>query len=190
MATRFGRYLLDERIGAGGMAEVYRARLSGEGGFEKVVCIKRILPHLAKDPAFAAMFRDEAAIAARLQHGNIVQIFDFGEVDGSLFIAMEYVEGLSLAKLLQIVVRRGEQLPIAAVLRIGVDVCKGLKHAHVAAHNGKPLGIVHRDVTPHNILLSKDGDVKVADFGVARADGRRTHTKTGVIKGKLQYMAP
>src|SRR5438128_1000564 len=119
------------------MAEVYRARLVAADGFEKVVCIKRILPHLAQAPDFAAMFRDEAAIAARLQHANIVQIFDFGEVDGSLFIAMEFVDGISLAKLLQVVTRRGELLPIPAVLKIGVDVCKGLRHAHVASKDHK-----------------------------------------------------
>src|SRR5262245_24740033 len=108
------------------MAEVYRARLRGLDGFEKQVCVKRILPHLAEARDFASMFRDEAAIAARLQHANIVQIFDFGEADGALFIAMELVDGVSLAKLLQTYVERGERLPVPAALKIGIEICKGL----------------------------------------------------------------
>jgi eukaryotic-like serine/threonine-protein kinase len=155
------------------------------------VCVKRILPHLAQAPDFASMFRDEAAIAARLQHQNIVQIFDFGDEGGSLYIAMEFVDGVSLARILQTYSHRGERLPLASVLKIGVDICKGLHHAHTATGaKGKPLGLVHRDVTPHNILVSKAGEVKVADFGVARAEGRRTHTQSGVVKGKMHYMAP
>ncbi len=189
MSTPFGRYVLDERLGAGGMAEVFRARLVGDG-FEKSVCIKRILPNLSGSKGFADMLRDEAAIAARLRHPNIVQTLDFGDVDGTLFIAMEMVEGTTLGHLLGWHARQHRRLAVACALHVASSICRGLHHAHTASVDGRPLDIVHRDVTPQNILLAREGDVKVADFGVARANERLTRTAPGVVKGKVGYMAP
>jgi len=185
----FGRYILDERVAMGGMAEIFRAHTNTEG-FEKQVCIKRVLPHFLDNEDFVTMFRDEAAVAARLQHANVVQVFDFGEVDGALFLAMEFVEGKDLNALLKVAARRSEYFKIGQAVQIAIDMCRGLYHAHSAQHRGKPLNVVHRDISPHNILVSTSGEVKVTDFGIAKAAERATHTNTGVVKGKLSYMAP
>lgn len=178
----------------GGMAEIFRAR-TATAGFEKKVCIKRVLPHFLEDEEFVTMFRDEAKTAARLQHANVVQVFDFGEIDEdvgtTLYLAMELVEGCDLRKLAE--QSRKKQLPfsIGEVTQIGIDVCRGLHHAHMLKDEaGQPLGIVHRDISPHNILVSRQGEVKVTDFGIARAAERATHTSTGVVKGKVAYMSP
>ncbi len=190
---RFGRYVLDARIGFGGMAEVFKARLIGDGAaskFEKTVCIKRILPQHGGAPGFADMLRDEATLAARLTHQNIVQTLDFGDVEGVLYIAMEYVEGTTLGRVLGEHAKQKLRIPMGQALQIGTSVCRGLQHAHTARIDGRPLDIVHRDVSPQNVLLGNDGAVKLADFGVARANERLTKTATGLIKGKTGYMAP
>lgn len=190
---KFGRYILEERLGTGGMAEVFRARVD-EKGFAKPVCIKRILPALAGLEGFADMLRDEAAVAGRLVHVNLVQAHEIGEVDGALFIAMELVEGTTLAQLRRAMKKAGAGVPVPAALHIGISMCRGLHAAHTATTtgkaDGKPLDIVHRDVSPQNVLLGKDGAIKVSDFGVARASERLSRTTTGVIKGKPAYMAP
>jgi serine/threonine protein kinase len=190
----YGRYILEDRLAMGGMAEIFRAR-TATAGFEKKVCIKRVLPHFLEDEEFVTMFRDEAKTAARLQHANVVQVFDFGEIDEdvgtTLYLAMELVEGCDLRKLAE--QSRKKQLPfsIGEVTQIGIDVCRGLHHAHMLKDEaGQPLGIVHRDISPHNILVSRQGEVKVTDFGIARAAERATHTSTGVVKGKVAYMSP
>jgi len=186
----FGRYTLLERIGVGGMAEIFRASTHGPGDFEMEVCIKRILPHCSEDPTFVAMFVDEARVVARLRHANIVQILDFNEVDGTYYIAMVLIEGSDLRKLLRALAQRGERLDPARAALIAAEICRGLHYAHTRRDQGRPMGIVHRDVSPHNVLLSFAGEVKVSDFGIAKATTRSSRTGTGHVKGKLAYMSP
>ena len=162
--TAYGRYILEDRIAMGGMAEIFRARTNTEG-FQKQICIKRILPNFLNEPGFETMFRDEAALAARLQHANIVQVFDFGEVDGTLFLAMELVDEIDLKQLLERSVQARHQPSISQCCQVTVDICRGLHFAHNAQIAGRRLGVVHRDVSPHNILISRSGEIKVADFG-------------------------
>ena len=190
----YGRYVLEDRLAMGGMAEIFRAR-TATAGFDKRVCIKRVLPHLVADDDFVTMFRDEARTAARLQHANVVQVFDFGEVeedDGvTLFLAMELVEGLDLRKLADQSRKKNIPFTVGEVTQIGIDMCRGLHHAHTLRDEGGALlGVVHRDISPHNVLVSKQGEVKVADFGIAKAAARATHTSTGIVKGKVAYMSP
>lgn len=185
------RYVLLERIGVGGMAEVFRASARGAEGFERPIAIKRILPSLASDEDFVRMFVDEAKIAVQLQHPNIVQIFDLGRDGDEYFIAMELVHGKDLRAILDRVSSEGRTVPLAVALHIAMKVCEALHHAHCAvSHGGRSLCVVHRDVTPQNVLVSYDGEVKVTDFGLAKAAGRATQTQAGVVKGKLAYMAP
>ncbi len=190
-AIRLGPYVLGERLGLGGMAEVYVGQRAGPHGFAKKFAIKRILPELAKDPRFVAMFVDEARICAALQHPNIVQVVDFGESQGELFMAMEYVDGISVAKLLRSVASKRERFPISIVLLIVRDVLRGLAFAHEATNElGQPLGLVHRDVSPGNVLISRAGEIKLADFGIVRSAIVDRRTNPGELKGKLGYMSP
>ncbi len=190
LPQNFGRYTLTQRLGVGGMAEVYRATTPRPGDVELEVCLKRILPHCSADPEFVRMFVDEARVASRLRHANIVQILDFDEVDGDYFIAMELVEGKDLRGLLGELHRRGELLGEARAIEISIGLARALAYAHSRHDKGQPLQIVHRDVSPHNLLLSFSGEVKLSDFGIARAASRLTHTATGMVKGKVAYMAP
>ena len=189
---RVGRYELLSPIARGGMAVVWAARLQGPRGFEKLVAIKTILPHLANDPRFETMFLDEARIAAEIVHPNVAQVFDLGEQDGVLYLICEWVEGEPLSTLRRTVAERGERIPIPIVLRIMADVCAGLHAAHeLCDARGRPLQVVHRDVSPSNIVISDAGAVKVIDFGVAKAINRvRGETVAGKLKGKVPYMAP
>jgi len=190
MPTALGKYEVLRRLGAGGMAEVFLCRLSGIGGFDKRVVVKRVIPHHAHEPLFVEMFLDEARVAANLTHPNIVQIYEIGEVDGVPFIAMEYVRGPTLSQVLRAAVER-DAVSIGAAARLLAGVCEGLDHAHEARdHDDQPLGIVHRDVSPQNILIGHDGTSKVFDFGIARAAGRLVETQVASLKGKLAYMAP
>ncbi len=189
-AVPFGSYELTARLAVGGMAEIFRARRRSDAGFTKNLVIKRVLPHMAEDDDFVRMFIDEAVVAAKLSHPNIVSIIDFGHVDGTYFIAMEYVEGVDLRALGRHAARSGEPIGYNRALQIAISMCRGLGHAHERAEDGVKLGIVHRDVSPHNVLVSLSGDVKVTDFGIAKAMARATRTGTGVIKGKVSYMAP
>jgi serine/threonine protein kinase len=187
----FGAYELVSRINIGGMAEVFRARRRGEAGFVKESVLKRILPHYSTDDEFTTMFVDEALIAANLRHPNIVQVYDFGQVGGIYFIDMELVEGFDVRR----ITREGahKKLPLGAnrAVQIALGMVKGLGYAHQRNDDsGKPLRLIHRDVSPHNVLVSFDGDVKVMDFGIAKAAARATKTSTGVVKGKLAYMSP
>lgn len=187
----FGRYTLVRRLAVGGMAEIFLASLRRDGGFEKKVVVKRILPHLGADDAFVKMFIDEAILAARLSHPNVIQVYDFGSVGGSHYIAMEYVEGVDLHRILRLCQNRGRRLTPAEVATIGEGVARGLAYTHgLADDGGVPLCIVHRDVSPHNIMISAAGEPKVMDFGIAKAAARATRTVTGTIKGKLAYMSP
>ncbi|MGK0360911.1 MAG: serine/threonine protein kinase [Bradymonadia bacterium] len=187
----FGRYRLIRLLGQGGMAEVYLGEVTGLGLFRKRVAIKRLLPHYQANQRFVTMLGDEANIAAAIRHPNVAQVLDFGEVDGQHFIAMEYVEGPDLSSVLRRLREAGHTLPVAAALYITQGVAAGLHAAHTLKDpDGRALTVVHRDVSPHNILVSYEGAVKLIDFGVAKAENNSTKTKSGVIKGKLQYMSP
>jgi serine/threonine-protein kinase len=187
----FGRFEVVAPISRGGMADVYRCRLRGMGGFEKVVVVKRIRADRAGDPSFVGMFLDEARLAACLSHPNIVQVYEIGEADGTPYIAMEYVAGPTLAALVRQLGAQGERRPHGHLARILADVCAGLHEAHTARDaRGQLLGIVHRDVSPQNIVVSRQGVAKLLDFGVAKANDRLTETRSGSLKGKLRYMAP
>ncbi|MFY0575155.1 serine/threonine protein kinase [Cystobacter fuscus] len=184
----YGKYQLLKRIATGGMAQIFLAR---ERGQNRLLVIKRILPHLADNEEFVQMFLDEARIAARLDHPHIVQIYDLGSQDDSFFIAMEYIHGEDLRRVWKRAERSGQLIPVAFVCRALSEACAGLDHAHkkVDAH-GKPLNIVHRDISPQNILLTFDGRTKVVDFGIAKAADQATETRSGVLKGKYSYMSP
>ncbi|QSQ19153.1 serine/threonine protein kinase [Pyxidicoccus parkwayensis] len=182
-----GRYFLHERLGAGGMAEVFRATYSPEGGIEKTVAVKRILPAYAEDEQFIALFRREAELGAILQHPNIVQVLDVGRLDDTHFIAMEYVDGLSLRQL----IKEHGPLPVAAVTYLGAELAAALDYLHRrTSREGVPLNLVHRDINPPNVLLSRIGDVKLSDFGIARAVTHSPVTHLGQVRGKADYMAP
>lgn len=187
----FGRYTLIERLAVGGMAEIYRAKSKGIGGFEKLVAIKRMLPQYTSDRGYVDMLLDEARIMALLDHANIVQVLDVGQEGPHFYLAMELVNGPDLYRILRTLHEGGVQLPIEAATFVVREVLTGLHYAHNRADvDGKPLNIVHRDVSPQNVLLSWEGDVKLIDFGIAKADARLTTTGSGIIKGKFQYMSP
>ncbi len=186
-----GRYLLGDRLGTGGMGEVYLAVQTGIGSFEKPLALKLLLPHLSGRENAVRMFLDEARLAARMNHGNITQIFDVGVVDGRYFIAMELVQGVSLAALTAALAKRQSPPAIELVLYVARSLCEGLHHAHqLRGPDGKRLGLVHHDVTPHNVLLSIDGAVKLADFGIARAAGTLTAEQGASVMGKRAWFAP
>lgn len=185
-------YELLKPLAQGGMAEIFLARQTAAHGFERLVVVKRVLPELARDQAFIASFIDEAKNGAQLSHPNIVQTIELGEKDGTYFIALEYIDGVDLATLLRIHRNRGQPMPVACALRIVCDVLMGLEFAHNAKDaRGTPLGLVHRDATPSNVLVAWNGSAKVVDFGIAKATAKlEGRTRTGVVKGKLGYMAP
>jgi serine/threonine protein kinase len=192
LPRRLGRYELMAEIGTGGMASVFLARTTGPGRFHKWVAVKRIHPHLARDKKFVEMFLDEARLAAAIQHPNVAQVFDLGEEDEEYFLAMEYLEGEHLGTVAShLFTKRKARFPLPLAARIVAAAANGLHNAHEAQdENGDAFGMVHRDVSPHNIFVSYAGDVKVMDFGVAKAAGRITTTETGGRKGKLAYMSP
>ncbi|HUS68950.1 MAG TPA: serine/threonine-protein kinase, partial [Kofleriaceae bacterium] len=185
----FGKYQLVKRLARGGMAEVFLARQSGPEGFHRQVAVKRILPHLVDSQDFVRMFLDEARLAAQLGHPNVVHIYDFGKVDEHYFIAMEYVDSVHAGTLIKHAEK--ERLPDVLVARIGADACAGLNYAHeLRDPEGQRLHIVHRDVSPPNLLVSYDGAVKLVDFGIAKAVSTIEQTRPGVVKGKFAYMSP
>ena len=189
--TRFGKYLLLEKIATGGMAQLYRAKITGVQGFEKLIAIKQVLPHLAGEEELVKSFIDEAKLAALLNHQNIVQIYDFGSMDGAYFISMEYIFGRDLRLIAK--KSRAEDMPLTLenALYITSRVCSGLNYAHnLKDFQGKPLNLIHRDISPQNILITYEGDVKIVDFGIAKAASRSTMTQVGMIKGKVAYMSP
>ncbi|MFH1132341.1 MAG: serine/threonine-protein kinase, partial [Pseudomonadota bacterium] len=188
---RFGRYALIRRLGYGGMAEVFLARVSSFGGFEKHLAIKRLLPYCTQDQSIVDLLADEAKITVRLTHPNIVQVFDFGKVEDSYFIAMEYIDGLDLKSLIRIDEQTSAPLPFDVALYVTISVLEALEFAHNQTDlDGTPLGIIHRDVSPHNVLISRHGQVKLSDFGVARAAISRHVSFVGDIRGKFSYMPP
>ncbi len=187
------RYKITERIDAGGMAEVYRGIAeSAVGGLKKAVAIKRILPNLTKNKKFVSMFLDEARVSMHLQHANVVGVFDIGMADTAYFIVMEYVDGANLKTIIESLRRQGQRMSVAHTLYILMEVCKGLQYAHDVTdpENGRELGIVHRDISPPNILVSKRGEVKLVDFGLAKATSQLESTDPGVVKGKFSYLSP
>ena len=186
-----GPYELLRRLATGGMSEIYEARRAGPHGFSKRIALKRILPQLLGDPELVGMFIDEARLCAQLSHPNIVQVFDFGEDEGQPYMAMELVDGTTCAQLVREVATRGETVPVALTLFIGLSIARGLEHAHEARdENGNPLRLIHRDVSPGNVLISRSGAVKLGDFGIARAAFLERRTEQGQLKGKLGYMSP
>jgi len=187
----FGPYTLLDRVAIGGMAEVYRAKRSGVEGFEKIVAVKRILPHLSDNKEFVDMFIDEAKMVSGLTHPSIVQIYDLGRLEQAYYIAMEYVHGRDLRTILRRARERGMRLPLDLSLLVVGRVCAALEHAHKKRDEaGRAMNIVHRDVSPQNILISFDGEVKLTDFGIAKAATKARTTDTGTLRGKLLYMSP
>jgi serine/threonine protein kinase len=187
---RFGQYVLLERIAIGGMAEIFRAKTFGAAGFQRELVIKRILPSLCDDEQFVKMFIDEATLVAHLHHANIVQIHDFNKVDGSYYLAMEIVDGKDLRKITRAAEKQRAPISIELSLYLTGEALKGLNYAHSRLVDGKPLELVHRDLSPHNLLVSFEGEVKVSDFGIAKARERLAHTVAGIVKGKIGYMSP
>src|SRR3954452_14609962 len=191
LPSQFGRYTLLERLALGGMAEVFRAKITSSHGFEKVLVIKRILPHLAADATFVSMFIDEAKLTAQLTQPKIVQILDFGDVNGQYFIALEFVDGLDALGLLRTCAQKRVHIPRQLAVFITNEVLEALDYAHNARDmEGKPMHIVHRDISPSNIFISKRGDVKLGDAGIAHAQRRESKTQAGTLKGKYGYMSP
>ena len=187
----FGKYYLLERINVGGMAEVFRAKAFGVEGFERLVAVKRILPNIAEDKEFIRMFIEEAKLAVQLNHANIAQIFDLGVVDGSYYIALEHVHGRDLRGIFDRCRTAGEAMPVAQACFVVMKVCEGLDYAHNKRdQSGRELSLVHRDVSPQNVLVSFEGEVKLIDFGIAKAAGKGSKTQAGILKGKFGYMSP
>ena len=188
---KFGKYQLLQKIAVGGMAELYRAKVTRDHGFEKLVAIKKILPHLTDQGNLVKAFIDEAKLAAHLQHENIVQIYDFGSIEGEYFIAMEYLFGKDLRKLTDKAEKTAVPLGLENTLYIISRICAGLDYSHnLKDLQGEPLNIIHRDINPQNIFLTYEGQVKIIDFGIAKAASHNSTTHEGLIKGKLAYMSP
>ena len=189
--TKFGQYVLLEKIATGGMAEVWKARMRGVEGFQKIVAIKKILPHLSDNQDFIEMFIDEAKLAAQLNHNNIIHIYDLGKIQSSYYIAMEYVDGSDLKTILKRAQERDQPMTIELALFVASKIAAALDYAHRKRDfDDHELGLVHRDVSPQNVLISEEGDIKLCDFGIAKAASKASHTQAGALKGKLQYMSP
>ena len=188
---KFGKYYLLERINVGGMAEVFRAKAYGVEGFERLVAVKRILPNIAEDKEFIRMFVDEAKISVQLTHANIAQVFDLGVEDGAYYIALEHVHGRDARAVFDRAKNNGQIMPVAQACFIAMKVCEALDYAHNKRDNsGAELNLIHRDVSPQNILVSFEGEVKIIDFGIAKAAGKGSKTQAGILKGKFGYMSP
>jgi TonB family protein len=189
--VKFGQYVLVEKIATGGMAEVWKARMRGVEGFQKIVAIKKILPHLSDNQDFIEMFVDEAKLAAQLNHNNIIHIYDLGKIQNSYYIAMEYIDGYDLKTILRRGEERGHPMTVELALFIASKLASALDYAHRKKDfEEKEMGLVHRDVSPQNVLVSQEGDIKLCDFGIAKAASKASHTQAGALKGKLQYMSP
>jgi TonB family protein len=189
--VKFGQYVLVEKIATGGMAEVWKARMRGVEGFQKIVAIKKILPHLSDNQDFIEMFVDEAKLAAQLNHNNIIHIYDLGKIQSSYYIAMEYIDGSDLKTILRRGEDRGHPMSVELALFIASKLASALDYAHRRKDfEEKEMGLVHRDVSPQNVLVSQEGDIKLCDFGIAKAASKASHTQAGALKGKLQYMSP
>jgi len=191
MSEAAQRYRVLEKLESGGMAEVFRAESQGLQGFRKQVAIKRVLPHLSEKKKFISMFLDEARLSAQLSHSNCVQVFDIGVGDQAYFIVMEFVDGANLKSIAESLKNQGQQFPVPAAAFIAHEICKGLSYAHeLTDENGVPLQLVHRDMSPPNVLLTKYGEVKIVDFGLAKATSQLEKSEPGIIKGKFAYLSP
>jgi serine/threonine protein kinase len=191
MATPQQRYKVLEKVAAGGMAEVYRAESAGLEGFKKIVAIKRVLPHLSEKKQFIGMFLDEARVSAHLSHSNCVQVFDIGVGDNTYFIVMEYVDGSDLKGVIEHRRKINQPFPIEEACLICVRICEGLAYAHeLTDGRGESLHIVHRDMSPPNVLITRFGEVKIVDFGLAKANSQLERSEPGIIKGKFSYLSP
>ena len=185
------RYRVTEKVDAGGMAEIFKGFAVSLDGIQKLVAIKRVRPHLASNKKFIKMFIDEARLSMRLSHANITQVFDVGRAQGTYFLVMDFVDGGNLRKIMQVAAEKGYKIPISITVSVIIEVCKALAHAHaVKDENGLPLSIVHRDVSPPNIMISHQGEVKITDFGLAKAVSHLDTTDPGVVKGKFSYLSP
>jgi serine/threonine-protein kinase len=188
---RLGPYEVLEEMARGGMATLFLGRFRGPGGFQRRVVIKVVHPEIADDPEMVRMFLDEARLSASIQHPNVVHVEALGEHDGAHYLVMEHIAGVTVVDVLRSLIRRGESMPVDVAVAVTAEVAKGLHAAHESEDDaGRPLGIVHRDVSPQNVLVSRRGFVKVIDFGVAKATHRLSKTATGAVKGKLAYMSP
>ena len=185
------RYRVVEKLESGGMAEVFRAESEGLQGFKKQVAIKRVLPHLSEKKKFISMFLDEARLSAQLSHSNCVQVFDIGVGDSAYFIVMEFVDGANLKTIAESLRKQGRDFPVNAAAFIALEICKGLSYAHeLRDQNGAELHIVHRDMSPPNVLVTKYGEIKIVDFGLAKANSQLERSEPGIIKGKFSYLSP
>ncbi|MFT5352938.1 MAG: serine/threonine protein kinase [Polyangiales bacterium] len=185
------RYRVIKRLEAGGMAEVFVGEAQSVQGFKKRVAIKRVLPHLAENKNFIGMFLDEARLGARLSHANIVSVFDIGAADGTFFIVMEFIDGCNLKKIMEVLRQLGRSFPVKEAIYLCMEACRGLSYAHeLLDEDGNEMDLVHRDVSPPNILISKRGETKVTDFGLAKATTQLEKTDPGVVKGKFSYLSP
>lgn len=188
---QFGKFFLLDKLAVGGMAEIYKAKTFGAEGFEKLLAIKRILPHCSADKDFIGMLIDEAKLSVLLSHANIVQVYDLGKVGDDYFISMEYISGVNLRDLVYHCRELGRTFPTDIAVYVISEICKGLDYAHRKTDvNGQPLNLVHRDISPQNILISYEGEVKIVDFGIAKAAMNISHTMAGILKGKIAYMSP
>lgn len=185
------RYRVVEKLESGGMAEVFRAESEGLQGFRKQVAIKRVLPHLSSKKKFIQMFLDEARLSAQLSHSNCVQVFDIGVGDNAFFIVMEFVDGANLKSVIDVLRKANREFPVECAVYIALEICKGLSYAHeLTDPNGVPLHIVHRDISPPNVLITKFGEIKIVDFGLAKANSQLEKSEPGIIKGKFSYLSP
>ena len=185
------RYRVVEKLESGGMAEVFRAESEGLQGFKKQVAIKRVLPHLSEKKKFISMFLDEARLSAHLSHSNCVQVFDIGVGDNAYFIVMEFVDGANLKTIAESIRKQGNDFPVAYAVFIAHEICKGLSYAHeLRDPQGVDLHIVHRDMSPPNVLITKFGEIKIVDFGLAKANSQLERSEPGIIKGKFSYLSP
>jgi serine/threonine-protein kinase len=185
------KYRVIKRLEAGGMAEVYLGEAVSVQGFRKKVAIKRVLPHLAQNQSFIEMFLDEARLSARLDHANIVSVFDISKREDTYFLIMEFVDGVNLKRILESLTKRGQRIRMVDAVHLAIEACRGLSYAHeLTDEQGTPLGIVHRDISPPNIMVTRRGEVKLADFGLAKASTQIQTTDPGVVKGKFSYLSP
>ncbi len=191
VGSYYGKYFLLKKLAAGGMGEIFLAKQQGPAGFEKILVVKKVLPHLTENKEFVELFLSEARLAARMNHRNVVQLFELGEHQGSYFIAMEYVSGRTLRDLIDAAARKREKVPAEVCRTVAEQICDGASYAHnLTDVTGRSLNIIHRDLNPQNVLLSYTGDVKIIDFGIAKSEMSTVKTEAGMIKGKFVYMSP
>ena len=191
MRREVGKYELIAKLASGGMGQIFVARLNGPGGFERLVVIKQLLPHLESRARAVAMFLEEAAVASRIRHPNVCQVHELGEADGKHYLVMEYLDGVTVGQVLSRLLPTGDPRALEFIGGVLEQVCEGLHAIHTALEpDGSPANIVHRDISPQNLFVTVDGVVKILDLGIAKRDGSKIKTRTGMLLGKINYMAP